>query len=627
MARARLGAGLMASCLLVWTGATSAWAAPTVAQMLSFRPKQEGVVISTPTAQELESCKVELVNGARAGSSGWLLRDSAGKPLRRFFDTNGDKKIDVWSYYENGIEVYREVDTNFNDKADQYRWLHTGGSKWGVDANEDGKIDGWKIISAEEATQEILQAVVKNDYARLQALMLTEAEIKALELPAAEANRIRDVQKKAQAKFQAAAAKLASAGSEVRWLHLETSAPQCQPADVTGMKQDLIKHARGTVIYEANGKADSLQTGEMILVGLAWRIIDAPVAGPATESADKPGESEISAELQPLLEELRKHDEKAPKMVETSGPNPEMVRYSVARADILERIAAKDKADKRDQWLRQVADALATAAQSSAKGDKSAYERLLKLSESLVKTQAGSLLAAYVTFREMSADYASKQGDATPDQFSKVQEARLDRLKKFVQDFPKGEDTPDALLELGMVSELMGKDAEAKKWYEQIIKNFPNHTLASKAGGAIKRIESDGKAFELTGPVLGSGSSFSVSQHKNKVVVVYYWASWNQQSVGDFAKLKLMLTTYGSKGLELVCVNLDATAAEANDFLKKSPAPGTHLFQEGGLDSPLAKQYGIAVLPSLFLVNKEGKVVSHTVQMSNLEDEIKKLLN
>src|SRR5262245_35081754 len=98
MAKARLAAGLVTSCLLWTAGLVPASAAnPTAADILRFRPKQEGVNISTPTAQEQDSCEVKLVTGAQRGSSGWLLRDAKGKTLRQFFDTNGDKKIDVWS--------------------------------------------------------------------------------------------------------------------------------------------------------------------------------------------------------------------------------------------------------------------------------------------------------------------------------------------------------------------------------------------------------------------------------------------------------------------------------------------------------------------------------------------------
>src|SRR5271154_6047023 len=113
MAQARMGAGLIAGCLLLATA--SAWAAPpTVAQMLSFRPKQDGVVYSNPTPQEQEKCKVELQKAARGSS--WLLRDETGQVLRRYSDSNGDNKINVWSFFYKGVEVYRELDTNANGK-------------------------------------------------------------------------------------------------------------------------------------------------------------------------------------------------------------------------------------------------------------------------------------------------------------------------------------------------------------------------------------------------------------------------------------------------------------------------------------------------------------------------------
>src|SRR5689334_24864930 len=106
MANGRKVAVLFGGSLLLWTVTTSAWAAkPTAAEILrAYRPSQEGVLYSTPSAQEQSACTVELVTGKRGGN-GWLVRDPQGRPLRRFFDTNGDKKVDVWSYYHEGVEV------------------------------------------------------------------------------------------------------------------------------------------------------------------------------------------------------------------------------------------------------------------------------------------------------------------------------------------------------------------------------------------------------------------------------------------------------------------------------------------------------------------------------------------
>jgi hypothetical protein len=624
MAKARLAAGLLTSCLVWYAGLVPASAAnnPSAADILRFRPRQEGITISTPTAQEQDSCEVKLVTGAQQGSSGWLLRDAKGKTLRQFFDSNGDKKIDVWSYYLDGVEVYREIDTNSDGKPDQFRWLNSAGTKWGVDVNGDGKIDGWRMISAEEVSQEVLQAVISNDAARLQALFISEAEIKALELPAAEASRIAELQKQAGAKFQSTVRKLALT-NKAQWVRLEATVPNCVPANAAGTKQDLIKHPKATILYENGGKHDWILIGEMVQVGLAWRIIDAPTPGDGQEVAGGPAPADPA--VQPLLDKLRELDSKNAELkgAETPGANPDVVRYNLQRADVIEQILAKVKPEEREQWIRQLADCLSTAAQSSPESDKTAATRLGRLVEQIVRAMPGSNLAAYVSFRDMSADYAVQLPKAKD--FAKVQEGWLTKLAKFVETYPKAEDTPDALLQLGMVSEFVGKEIEAKKWYDSLAKNFADNQLAVKARGALKRLDLEGKPFELAGPML-QGGTFNFSQMTGKVVAVYYWASWNQQCVGDFAKLKLILNSYGSKGLELVCVNLDNTAGDATGFLQRSPSPGVHLFQPGGLESPLATQYGVMVLPNLFLVDKDGKVLSRTVQVSNLEDEVKKVL-
>src|SRR6185437_4099846 len=129
--------------------------------------------------------------------------------------------------------------------------------------------------------------------------------------------------------------------------------------------------------------------------------------------------------------------------------------------------------------------------------------------------------------------------------FNKVQEAWLARLAKFVQTFPKSEDTPDALLQAGMVSEFLNKEVEAKNWYKQLKDNFGDKPQARKAEGSIARLELEGKALKLSGPMLNDPNiAFDMDQKQGKVVIVYYWASWNGQCTSDFTKLKGMLDAH-----------------------------------------------------------------------------------
>src|SRR5262249_51618446 len=270
---------------------------------------------------------------------------------------------------------------------------------------------------------------------------------------------------------------------------------------------------------------------------------------------------------------------------------------------------------------RQLADSFSAAAQGSEEKDKTAFERLADLKNRVVKEQPGSNLAAYITYRDMQADYSSKLAKPS-ENVIKVQEQWVELLTKFIEAYPKAEDAPDALLQIGMVSEFLGKETAAKNAYQQMVKNYGDKKgLADKAQGALRRLELEGKKLELSGQTVGGGQ-FDTAKLHGKVVVVYYWASWNHKSADDFTRLKQLLGTYQSKGLEVVCVNLDGKSPESIG----NAAPGVQLFHPDGQESPLATYYGIMVLPNLFLVDKEGKVVSRTVQISNLEEELKKLI-
>jgi Thioredoxin-like len=621
-------AGLVRACALgalLAGGAAMQAAPPTPVEILQFKPKQEGISPSMPKSGDESSCKVELIKGQEKGS-GWLLRDTSGQPLRRFFDTNDDNKSDVRSYYQDGIEIYREIDSNFDGTTDQYRWFNGAGSRWGIDANGDGTIDTWQVISPEELSQEMVRALSARDQARFNALLLNANDLKQMGLNPEKAAIWADKVAGAAGRFSQAAGKL-PAGA-IGWLHLELGVPQCLPADQIGSRYDLIRHRRGTILLDLAGKTEWLQTGEMVQVGAAWRVVEGPALGALTEE-----DPTLTAGTRPLGKLDFDKDPDLRKMVEDLGaldrqiaqgsPTP---KQHMARADLLAKIAGKLKPEDRDPWLRQIADSLSSAAQGpNNTGDPAAMNRLLELATELVKANPGTPLTGYVVFRQMQAEYSIRLMKPGED-FSKVQQDWIGKLTQFVSTYPTADDTADALIQLGMVSEFMGKPSDAKNWYQQVGKNFAGKPQALKAAGAIRRLNSDGQPYALSGVSLdGTGANFDMGQVQGKVLVVYFWASWNNQTVGDFAKLKLIAESYKAKGMELVTVNCDQTAAEGLGVMKRTPIPGIHLHQPGGLDGKLCTEWGLMVLPHLVVVGKDGKVASGNAQLATLEEDVNKL--
>ncbi|MFM7150708.1 MAG: hypothetical protein ACKO23_12775, partial [Gemmataceae bacterium] len=575
----------LGGCFLLGGTWAAATAAPPVAKMLEYQPRHESA-ITTPAAAELAACTVELVKG-KVGS-GWILKDAQGKILRRFYSSDG-RNVDTYSYYRDGVEVYREIVSQGSRAPDQFRWLNTGGSRWGVDEDKNGTIDNWKMISVEEISQEVLRALATRDLARLEACLITEEEVRALGLPTEMAEDIRERRKGIKTKFETTIGKLAKLNEKANWLHLETSAPQCLPSDQTGGRTDILRHARGTVLFESGGASEWFQTGPMILVGATWKLIDAPTPG-ATSTEDRGnGMGLDDPKLQKLVEELTKLDK-----VNVASSGKAAIQHHLDRADLLEKIVAVVKPTDREPWIRQVADSLSSAMQGAPGGDATAAKRLEALEKQLVQHMEGSNLTAYVTFRRLQADYSTKLG-SNPKNFNDVQKDWQEKLTEFVKAYPRSEDAADALLQLGMVCEFLGKDVEAKNWYSTLAKNYAGKNQGNKGAGAARRLDLEGQPMPLTGPILGQANgSFDITQLQGKLVVVYYWASWNGQAAGDFAKLKALVD--GSKGaVEVVCVNLDASSDDASTFLGKNNAPGTHLHMPGGLESKLATQYGVMV--------------------------------
>ncbi len=112
-------------------------ASATVAQVLQVTPSQEGVDYDRPKPEDVPRCKISVKN--IDGHVGWIVESPEGILLRKFLDTNGDNVVDQWSFYKDGVEVYRDIATKPAGKKDEFRWLNTAGTRWGVDTAGNGQ--------------------------------------------------------------------------------------------------------------------------------------------------------------------------------------------------------------------------------------------------------------------------------------------------------------------------------------------------------------------------------------------------------------------------------------------------------------------------------------------------------
>ncbi|MBU4273103.1 MAG: redoxin domain-containing protein [Planctomycetes bacterium] len=604
---------------------------PSAEQALKLVPVQSGVDFDRPTADEAAKCK--MLAKKIDGRVGWIVETPNGTTLRRFVDTNGDNVVDQWSYYKDGLEVYRDIDINYNGKADQYRWFHTGGSRWALDKNEDGEIDAWKSISAEEVTAEIVAAIAIRDADRFARLVLTPNELKSLGLGKERAENIAEKAAKATAGFKAMSASQKTLARNAAWVQFSAGVPGVVPAGTDQSTKDVRVYENVTAIAESDGQHRQVQIGTLVQVGDLWRAIDLPQ--PATEGQadsapegfffqaslamrNEPEGATVGGMTQKLLADLESLDNKA---AQATTP-AEQAKYTEQRAEVLQRIAAAAKSpDQRDMWIRQLADMLSAAVQSGTYED--GVERLETLYGKLAKNEADKNLAAYVKFRQLTAAYFLAMKAPKAD-FAKIQADWLNTLEKYIADYPTSLDAAEAMLQLAISEEFNGEEDAAKKWYRKIVGDFPNSPAAQKAAGARTRLDSIGKRIELAGqsPL---GSPVDLAGHRGKVVLIQYWATWSAPAKTDMATLKELWNKYG-RSFTIIGVNLDNDVEDLNAYLAENPLPWKQIFEKGGMDSRPANVLGILTVPTMILVDQQGKVVNRNVSTVELESELKKLI-
>jgi hypothetical protein len=433
--------------------------------------------------------------------------------------------------------------------------------------------------------------------------------------------------------FKATLARQKTIAPDATWVQFSANRPGVVPAGTDQSTKDVRAYENVTAIVESGGKHGQVQIGTLVQVGDLWRLIDTPQPMAEGQAENTPGGFFFQASMtlrnetpgsgpsetsQKLLADLENLDRDASRATTPA----EQARYTGQRADLLEQIAEAAKtADERGMWFRQLADMLSAAVQSGAYPDGA--ERLNTLFEKLQKNNADKNLAAYLKFRQLTAAYFRAMQVPKAD-FAKVQAEWLKTLENYIADYPTAPDAAEAMLQLASSQESAGQDDDAKKWYARVVKAFPDSPAAKKAAGAVTRLDSVGKSIALAGKS-PMGGPVDLAKYHGKVVLIQYWSTQSGQAKADMATLKELWNKYG-RSFTIVGISLDYSVNDLTAYLAENPLPWPQIYEEGGLDSRPANVLGILTLPTMILVDQQGKVVNRNVSIADLASELKKLI-
>lgn len=128
--------------------------------------------------------------------------------------------------------------------------------------------------------------------------------------------------------------------------------------------------------------------------------------------------------------------------------------------------------------------------------------------------------------------------------------------------------------------------------------------------GSARRVALMGKPIELTGTCI-DGTSFDWAAYRGKVVLVEFWATGLPEQRSELPNARKHYERYRGRGFDVVGVSLDPDRTVVEKLLATEQLPFVTLHDaDRTLPGSLASKFGITTIPTAFLVDKEGKVLS-----------------
>ena len=123
--------------------------------------------------------------------------------------------------------------------------------------------------------------------------------------------------------------------------------------------------------------------------------------------------------------------------------------------------------------------------------------------------------------------------------------------------------------------------------------------------------------------VIDSATNARLEDLRGRFVVLHFWASWCPDCRRDTPELKRLQEEFASDSLVFINISFDTDRERWMKYYMDNDIEGLHFCEMTKMkDSRIAQAYGIKWIPSIYVLNTEGKVILATIEIEKLRKRL-----
>lgn len=334
--------------------------------------------------------------------------------------------------------------------------------------------------------------------------------------------------------------------------------------------------------------------------------------------AERPGaatlsEAELVSQLQAVIDRI------------PSAPSPEALVAGIQpiHGALLEEISSLESRFPENPLLPEALLLRVRIYALQARVDSSALGMLFGSIAEARDRDLPKPIAAELDFYQLQAFVLGARAEKMPEDRRLMGTA--ERYRAFLNDHPESPRTPVVAASLVRVLLQLGKVDEARPVVAMLKERFPESRAAQRAEGELFGATGVGQPFPFAFQ-LPNGSVLSNETLRGKVVLIHFWASWNDRSVEDLAFLSQLRHELGEDRFALIGVNLDVKPDAFREAVERAKVFWFQYVDGKGLRNEMLLATGVRSLPHYMVVDASGVLRASEAQAAEAIKFVRDLL-